>query len=106
MLRKTTARSSVFGKRCDQRCSGKGTVPNDGRKIHPLYLLEISKPDASTPKWDWLRSSPFPVIRRFAPKAKGNCPPVKEVTGSPAASSKPRGRKSTVGVHRLCCQGN
>ena len=32
---------------------GKGSVRIDGRKIHPMYLFEVKKPDESKGPWDY-----------------------------------------------------
>ena len=44
---------------------GKGTIRADGRKIHPLYLLQVKTPAESKGEWDVSRSSArYPPIRR------------------------------------------
>src|SRR4051812_3151988 len=57
---------------------GKGYIRADGRKIHPLYLLQVKNPDESTSKWDLLK-----VVAKisgedaFRPEKDGGCPLVK-----------------------------
>jgi branched-chain amino acid transport system substrate-binding protein len=62
----------------DDPLFGKGTIRADGRKIHPLYLLEVKKPDESTSKWDLLKVvATIPGDQAFRPESDGNCPLVK-----------------------------
>jgi branched-chain amino acid transport system substrate-binding protein len=63
----------------DDPLFGKGTIRSDGRKIHPLYLLEVKKPDESTSKWDLLKVvAIIPGDQAFRPESEGNCPLVKK----------------------------
>jgi branched-chain amino acid transport system substrate-binding protein len=63
----------------DDPLFGKGTIRGDGRKIHPLYLLEVKKPDESTSKWDLLMVvATIPGDQAFRPESEGNCPLVKK----------------------------
>ena len=53
---------------------GKGYIRSDGRKIHPMYLMEVKKPEESTSKWDVLKV--VSTIRgedAFRPESEGNC---------------------------------
>ena len=53
----------------------KGLHPADGRKIHPLYLLEVKKPDESQSKWDLLKVvATVPGEDAFRPEKDGGCP--------------------------------
>jgi branched-chain amino acid transport system substrate-binding protein len=63
----------------DDPLFGKGYIRPDGRKIHPLYLLEVKKPDDSKSKWDLLKVvATVPGEDAFRPQREGNCPLVKE----------------------------
>src|SRR5215212_1209812 len=58
----------------DDPLFGKGIIRQDGRKIHPLYLLQVKTPDESTSKWDLLKV--VATIRgdqAFRPESDGNC---------------------------------
>jgi branched-chain amino acid transport system substrate-binding protein len=59
----------------DDPLFGKGTIRTDGRKIHPLYLLEVKKPDESQSKWDLLKVvATVPGEEAFRPEKDGGCP--------------------------------
>lgn len=63
----------------DDPLFGKGYIRPDGRKIHPLYLLEVKKPDDSKSKWDLLKVvATVPGEDAFRPQREGNCLLVKE----------------------------
>ena len=63
----------------DDPLFGKGTIRADGRKIHPLYLLEVKSPDESKSKWDLLKVvATIPGDQAFRPESEGNCPLVKK----------------------------
>ena len=58
---------------------GKGRIREDGRKLHPMFLLEVKKPDESTSKWDLLKVvATIPGEQAFRPESEGNCPLVKK----------------------------
>src|SRR5215218_9386691 len=58
----------------DDPLFGKGIIRQDGRKIHPLYLLQVKTPDESTSKWDLLRVvATIPGDQAFRPESEGNC---------------------------------
>jgi branched-chain amino acid transport system substrate-binding protein len=58
----------------DDPLFGKGYIRRDGRKIHPLYLLEVKKPDESTSKWDLLKVvSTIAGEEAFRPEKDGGC---------------------------------
>jgi branched-chain amino acid transport system substrate-binding protein len=62
----------------DDRLSGKGTVRQDGRKIHPMYLFEVKSPAESKGPWDYYKvRATIPVEEAFRPIADGGCPLVK-----------------------------
>ena len=49
----------------DDKLFGKGTVREDGRKIHPVYLVEVKTPTESKGPWDYykVRAPPVQVSR-------------------------------------------
>jgi branched-chain amino acid transport system substrate-binding protein len=59
----------------DDPLFGKGYIRADGRKIHPMYLLEVKKPDESQSKWDLLKVvATVPGEEAFRPEKDGGCP--------------------------------
>lgn len=59
----------------DDALFGKGTIRIDGRKLHPMYLLEAKKPAESKGDWDYLKvAATVPAEKAFRPLAEGNCP--------------------------------
>lgn len=62
----------------DDPLFGKGSIRPDGRKIHPLYLLEAKTPGESKGKWDYFKvAATIPGEDAFRPMKDGNCPLVK-----------------------------
>jgi branched-chain amino acid transport system substrate-binding protein len=63
----------------DDPLFGKGTIREDGRKIHPMYLFEVKKPSESKSAWDFytLRAT-IPAAEAFRPMGQGGCPLVKK----------------------------
>jgi branched-chain amino acid transport system substrate-binding protein len=62
----------------DDTLFGKGTIRADGRKIHPVYLVEAKKPAESKGEWDLLKiRTTIPADQAFRPMADGGCPLVK-----------------------------
>lgn len=59
----------------DDPLFGKGRIRIDGRKLHPMYLLEVKHPSQSTDAWDL-----FNVVQKieaedaFRPLKDGGCP--------------------------------
>jgi len=57
---------------------GKGVIRADGRKIHPLYLLQVKTPDESKSEWDIFKVvGTIPADKAFRPLNEGGCPLVK-----------------------------
>lgn len=57
---------------------GKGSIRQDGRKIHPAYLVEVKKPAESKGPYDYLKiRATIPADQAFRPMADGGCPLVK-----------------------------
>jgi branched-chain amino acid transport system substrate-binding protein len=62
----------------DDKLFGKGTIRQDGRKIHPMYLFEVKKPEESKYPWDYYKvRATIPADQAFRPLADGKCPLVK-----------------------------
>ncbi len=58
---------------------GKGTIREDGRKIHPMYLFEVKKPSESNGPWDlYTLRATVPAAEAFRPLDQGGCPLVKK----------------------------
>ena len=50
----------------------------DGRKIHPMYLVEVKKPAESKAAWEYYKlRATIPADEAFRPQADGGCPLVK-----------------------------
>lgn len=59
----------------DDPLFGKGTIRIDGRKVHPMYVLEAKKPAESKGDWDFLKVvATVPADKAFRPLSEGNCP--------------------------------
>jgi branched-chain amino acid transport system substrate-binding protein len=62
----------------DDPLFGKGTIRADGRKVHPVYLVEVKKPAESKAPWDYYKiRATIPAEQAFRPMAEGGCPLVK-----------------------------
>jgi branched-chain amino acid transport system substrate-binding protein len=62
----------------DDTLFGKGMIRPDGRKIHPVYLVEAKKPSESKSEWDLLKVlQTIPAEEAFRPMSEGGCPLVK-----------------------------
>jgi branched-chain amino acid transport system substrate-binding protein len=62
----------------DDKLFGKGSIRQDGRKIHPMYLFEVKKPEESKYPWDYYKvRATIPADQAFRPMADGKCPLVK-----------------------------
>jgi branched-chain amino acid transport system substrate-binding protein len=63
----------------DDPLFGKGTIRQDGRKIHPMYLFEVKKPAESRGPWDFYKlRATIPAAEAFRPMGQGDCPLVKK----------------------------
>jgi branched-chain amino acid transport system substrate-binding protein len=59
----------------DDPLYGKGTIRKDGRKIHPLYLLQVKTPEESKSQWDLFKVvGTVPADLAFRPLGEGGCP--------------------------------
>ncbi len=62
----------------DDPLFGKGTIRADGRKIHPMYLLQVKTPEESKNEWDVFKVvGTVPADKAFRPLMEGGCPLVK-----------------------------
>jgi len=62
----------------DDPLFGKGSVRVDGRKIHPVYLVEVKKPSESKAPYDYYKiRATIPADQAFRPLNAGDCPLVK-----------------------------
>jgi branched-chain amino acid transport system substrate-binding protein len=54
---------------------GEGSIREDGRKIHDMYLFKVKAPSASTGPWDYYEQlATIPAAEAFRPLADGGCP--------------------------------
>lgn len=59
----------------DDPLFGKGTIRIDGRKMHPMYLLEVKAPDQAGGAWDYFKATyTIPADKAFRPLKEGGCP--------------------------------
>jgi branched-chain amino acid transport system substrate-binding protein len=62
----------------DDPLFGRGTIRADGRKIHPMYLLQVKTPTESKSEWDVFKViGTIPADKAFRPLNEGSCPLVK-----------------------------
>ncbi|KMO12995.1 ABC transporter substrate-binding protein [Methylobacterium indicum] len=62
----------------DDPIFGKGRIREDGRKLHPMYLLETKTPAESKGGWDYFKPvRTVPAEEAWRPLAEGGCPLVK-----------------------------
>ena len=62
----------------DDPLFGKGRIRQDGRKVHPAYLLEVKKPSESKYPWDYYKiRATIAADQAFRPEKEGGCPLVK-----------------------------
>jgi branched-chain amino acid transport system substrate-binding protein len=56
-----------------------GTIRNDGRMVHDMYLYEVKKPVESKGAWDYYKPvAQIPADQAFLPLAESKCPLVKK----------------------------
>ena len=59
----------------DDPLFGKGTIRADGRKLHPMYLMEVKQPAESKGEWDLVKvHTTIPAEQAFRPLDQGDCP--------------------------------
>jgi branched-chain amino acid transport system substrate-binding protein len=62
----------------DDDAFGKGTIREDGRKIHPCYLFQVKTPAESKKPWDYYKLlATVPAEEAFRPLKDGGCPLIK-----------------------------
>jgi len=62
----------------DDPLFGKGSIREDGRKIHQAYLFEVKKPGESKGPYDYYKTrATIPADQAFRPLKDGGCPLVK-----------------------------
>ena len=62
----------------EDQAFGKGSVRQDGRHIHDMYLFEVKKPSESKGPWDYYKvRATIPAEQAFRPEKDGGCPLVK-----------------------------
>ena len=62
----------------DDPLFGQGSIREDGRKIHPVFLVETKTVAASKSRWDMFNIlATIPADQAFRPLADGRCPLVK-----------------------------
>ncbi|MDT3677826.1 MAG: ABC transporter substrate-binding protein [Burkholderiaceae bacterium] len=58
----------------DDPLFGKGTIRQDGRKMHPMYLFQVKRPDESRGAWDYYKMiETIPAEEAFRPLSEGGC---------------------------------
>ena len=58
----------------DDPLFGKGVIRQDGRKIHPAYLVEVKKPSESKGPYDYYKiRATIPADQAFRPEKDGGC---------------------------------
>jgi branched-chain amino acid transport system substrate-binding protein len=63
----------------DDPIFGKGTIREDGRVIHPMYLFEVKSPAESKYPWDYYKLvATIPADEAFRPLSQSECPLVKK----------------------------
>jgi len=56
-----------------------GTIREDGRMVHDMYLYEVKKPAESERAWDYYKPiAEIPADQAFLPLAESKCPLVKK----------------------------
>ena len=59
----------------DDDAYGRGSIREDGRKIHPAHLFEVKRPEESRYPGDVYRlAGTLPAEQAFRPLAEGGCP--------------------------------
>jgi branched-chain amino acid transport system substrate-binding protein len=59
----------------DDPLYGRGTIREDGRKVHPMYLLQVKSPAESKNEWDVFKVvATIEAEQAFRPLKDGGCP--------------------------------
>ena len=63
----------------DDPAFGKGSIREDGRKIHPAYVFQVKTPAESKSPWDYYKLlATIPADEAFRPLSQSACPLVKK----------------------------
>jgi len=58
---------------------GEGSVREDGRQLHDMYLFKVKKPEESKGAWDYYKLlAKIPAEDAFRPLSESTCPFVKK----------------------------
>jgi hypothetical protein len=58
----------------DDPIFGKGSIRQDGRKLHPMYLFQVKSPKESKEDWDVFKLlATVPAEQAFRPMSEGKC---------------------------------
>jgi branched-chain amino acid transport system substrate-binding protein len=58
-----------------------GTIREDGRMVHDMYLLQVKKPGESTTPWDYYNvRATIPAAEAFQPLSASRCPLIKKAS--------------------------
>ncbi len=59
----------------DDDAFGAGSIREDGRALHPVYLFEVKQPGESKAPWDYYKLlATTPADQAFRPLKDGGCP--------------------------------
>jgi branched-chain amino acid transport system substrate-binding protein len=59
----------------DDPLFGQGSIRGDGRKLHPMYVLQVKAPPESRGDWDVFKAvATIEASQAFRPLAEGGCP--------------------------------
>jgi branched-chain amino acid transport system substrate-binding protein len=62
----------------DDDCFGPGSIREDGRALHPVYLMQVKTPAESHQEWDLLKVvATTPADEAWRPMSEGGCPFIK-----------------------------
>ena len=68
------ARETLLATPTDDDAFGPGRVREDGRKLHPAYLLQVKTPEESRGPWDYYKLlQTTPAEEAFRPPNEGGC---------------------------------
>ena len=71
----------------DDPLYGKGSIREDGRKLHPMYLFEVKSPEESKAPWDYYKLvKTVPTEEAWRPLSEGGCPLVNAAAATPKKS--------------------
>ena len=62
----------------DDPLFGQGSIREDGRKMHPMFLFRVKKPEEQRYAWDYYDyEATIPAEQAFRPLAEGGCPMIR-----------------------------